>query len=276
MAVVTLLSTERTRCAILGAVLRAVVFGWFVALGTVATASAEPSVIYLNYDGVTVSPGTNDSRTDRSSLVTARVSLPPWSASAAAKDEVTRCVQDLYARFQVTITTTPPDATVSHVESVVTDSAMRFGSGSTAAGLAPFRADCGVIDNAMVFTFTTALPGDDLRAICETQAQEIAHAFGLDHVLLPEDPMTYLPYAGERSFQDIDAECGEQSPRPCGPPATSGCRARQNSVRLLAERLGVTAPLPGPSEATGGCATSSPSSGWLLLALVPLLTRRRA
>lgn len=251
------------------------IFGTVV-VAMAPSAAADPQVIYLNYNGVTVSPGANDARADRSSLVTERVSLPPWNGSAAAKDEVTQCLRDLYARFQVTITTEAPAATVSHVESVVSDSAARFGGGSTAAGLAPFRADCGVVDNAMVFTFTSALPANDLRAICETQAQEIAHAFGLDHVLLPEDPMTYLPYAGERTFQDIDAECGELSPRPCGPPATSGCRPRQNSVRLLAERLGVTAPLPGPSEATGGCASSEPDRVWILLALLPLLARRRS
>jgi MYXO-CTERM domain-containing protein len=79
------------------------------------------------------------------------------------------------------------------------------------------------------------------RLICEIMAQEIAHSYGLDHELLASDPMTYLPYVGNRRFRDETAACGEKAARPCGINGNT-CRANQNSVALLRERLGVADP----------------------------------
>ena len=44
------------------------IFGTVV-VAMAPSAAADPQVIYLNYNGVTVSPGANDARADRSSLV---------------------------------------------------------------------------------------------------------------------------------------------------------------------------------------------------------------
>jgi RNase P/RNase MRP subunit p29 len=78
------------------------------------------------------------------------------------------------------------------------------------------------------------------REACEVMAQEVAHSYGLDHQLLASDPMTYLDYTGNRSFQDTSAQCGESSsaPRQCGINGNV-CRANQNSVALLTERVGL-------------------------------------
>jgi uncharacterized protein (TIGR03382 family) len=75
------------------------------------------------------------------------------------------------------------------------------------------------------------------REACEVMAQEVAHSYGLDHQLTASDPMTYLDYTGNRSFQDTMAQCGEYSARNCGING-SVCRNGQNSVALLKERLG--------------------------------------
>jgi hypothetical protein len=92
------------------------------------------------------------------------------------------------------------------------------------------------MESSIVFTFTDQLPAN-ARLICEIQAQEIAHAFGLDHERLAADPMSYLPFDGNRVFQDKIAACGENVDRPCGLNGTV-CRRGQNSVQLLNERLG--------------------------------------
>jgi uncharacterized protein (TIGR03382 family) len=68
-------------------------------------------------------------------------------------------------------------------------------------------------------------------------AQEVAHSYGLDHELLASDPMTYLNYNGNRSFQNQTVSCGEDTTRPCGINGST-CRANQNSVQLLLARLG--------------------------------------
>jgi uncharacterized protein (TIGR03382 family) len=88
-----------------------------------------------------------------------------------------------------------------------------------------------------VFTFTNAFTFSS-REACEIMAQEVAHSYGLDHQLLASDPMTYLSYTGNRSFQDQAVSCGESTARPCGING-SVCRPNQNSVALLRERLGL-------------------------------------
>jgi MYXO-CTERM domain-containing protein len=105
------------------------------------------------------------------------------------------------------------------------------------AGVSPFTLDCSIIENSIVFTFTGAFQMTP-REACEIMAQEVAHSYGLDHELLASDPMTYLQYNGNRAFQDQAASCGESTTRQCGING-SVCRANQNSVALLKERLGV-------------------------------------
>jgi uncharacterized protein (TIGR03382 family) len=119
-------------------------------------------------------------------------------------------------------------------------------------------------------------------------AQEVAHSFGLDHELLASDPMTYLDYAGERTFQDTMAFCGEYGGRMCG-ISGSVCRTKQNSVDLLMERVG---PRPGgtppgggsnsnpddlESGVIGGCnaGSSGGGAGAVLLVTLAILSMRR-
>ena len=140
------------------------------------------------------------------------------------------------------------------------------------------------MERSIVFAFTDALP-DHPRTVCEVLAQEIAHSFGLDHERLASDPMTYLEYDGERTFQDQMASCGEFTDRKCGINGTT-CRPRQNSVALLRERLGPrgggAGTAGGPTErddggvGMAGCTVADGSSGCAMaLALLALRRRRR-
>src|SRR5262249_52971328 len=135
-----------------------------------------------------------------------------------------------------------------------------------------------------VFTFTDVLP-DDAQTVCEVMAQEIAHSFGLDHEMLPSDPMTYLDYDGDRTFKDEMASCGEYSDRMCGINGTM-CRQRQNSVALLKQRLGARGSRSGGavtdrnnsagSGTTGGCtAAGGGTGGAMALAFLGFFRRRR-
>jgi uncharacterized protein (TIGR03382 family) len=114
-------------------------------------------------------------------------------------------------------------------------------------------------------------------------AQEIAHSFGLDHEMLPADPMTYLDYPGERTFQNEMASCGEFSDRACGINGMM-CRQRQNSVALLQQRLGAHGESSAPGDRndtagsgiTGGCTAAGGSAGVAMaLAYLGVLRRRR-
>lgn len=103
--------------------------------------------------------------------------------------------------------------------------------------------------------------------------------------MLPSDPMTYLDYLGERTFQDELAPCGEYEDRKCGVNGTT-CRQRQNSVQLLRQRLGSrgngtgadgTAPRRDPAPGfAGGCAAGRGGAGAAMaLAMLGAARRRR-
>ena len=229
---------------------------------------AQSRVIYLNHDDVVLRPGTNDASRQVSSIVEEPTAIAGWPIDDDAWAATVACVADLYAAFDVQVTDRDPGA-VPHIEAVFGGHPRDVGLPDNVAGVAPFTTDCAIIENAIVFTFTDVLP-DDPQTVCEVAAQEIAHAFGLDHELLAADPMTYLPYDGDRSFQDQMATCGEQTGRPCGINGAT-CRARQNSVQLLTQRLGARGASAGgaggtaqdgdPGASAGGCAAGGGPPG---------------
>jgi uncharacterized protein (TIGR03382 family) len=248
--------------------------------GARSSPRARSRTIYLNRDGALLHPGDNDARLSTSSIVQEPTLLSPWDIDDEMWDETVACVRDLYSRFDVTVTDEDP-GDVPHIEAVFGGHPGDVGLPDNVAGVSPFTTDCGIIENSVVFTFTDVLP-DDPRVMCEVMAQEIAHSFGADHELLASDPMTYLDYAGERSFQDQLASCGENVPRPCGIDAYV-CSQKQNSVALLSSRLGLRgtgAPAASGTSPTaelevGGCQTSGSAGAPLALTLAALLPLRR-
>lgn len=200
-------------------------------------AVAQSRIIYLNKNGVTLAPGDNDSRTNKSTIVSQTTSIAAWNVSAANWQSTVDCFRDLFARFDVTVVDSDP-GNVPHMEAVFGGSPTQVGLPNNVAGVSPFTLDCSIIENSVVFTFTGAFNFTP-REACEIMAQEVAHSYGLDHELLASDPMTYLQYNGNRAFQDQTASCGEDTTRVCGING-SQCRPNQNSVALLRERLGTS------------------------------------
>ena len=196
---------------------------------------AQSKTIYLNKNGVTLTPGNNDSRTNKSTIASQQTTIAPWNVSATTWSATVACMKDLFSAYNVTVTETDPGAT-PHIEAVFGGSPTQLGLPTNVAGVSPFTTDCQIIENSIVFTFTNVIPAD-ARLACEIMAQEVAHSYGLDHELLASDPMTYLDYTGNRSFKNQTASCGEDVTRPCGINGST-CRANQNSVALLTERLG--------------------------------------
>jgi hypothetical protein len=178
---------------------------------------AEPgdhtsNIIYLNRcrGGCTVTGGWDDARENRSSIVGGTSVVEEFEHGDTAWDAVVACVALMYEPFDIVITDEDP-GNVEHFEAVVAGYPQDIGMSSGVGGVAPFG--CGIINNAMTFSFANVY--SSTRDICETVAQETAHAFGLDHEFMCEDPMTYLSGCGEKTFQDIDAPCGEFEAREC-------------------------------------------------------------
>jgi uncharacterized protein (TIGR03382 family) len=248
--------------------------------------TALSRVIYLNRDGAILRPGDNDATRQVSSIVPEPVQHDGWDIDDNTWSATVSCISDIYSRFDVTVTDQDPGDT-PHIEAMFGGSPGDLGLPDNVAGVSPFTSDCSIIENSIVFVFTDILP-DDARTVCEVISQEIAHSFGLDHEMLPSDPMTYLDYTGDRTFQDEMASCGEYSDRACGINGTT-CRRRQNSVSLLEQRIGRrSAAGSGSGGATGsgndpagpgipgGCsAAGGASPGAMALALLGVIRRRR-
>ncbi len=201
-----------------------------------SAAVATTRTLYLNRTGGTLTPGTNNSQANTSSLVSQASTIAGWDTSDAKWAETMACVRDMWAPFDVSVTDEDPGST-PHVEVHIGGSPASIGFGSNIGGVAPMALDCSVVERSIVFVFPNSL-GNRPQSVCEVVGQEVGHSYGLDHELEPSDPMTYLPFNGERTFRDKTASCGESTARPCGFEGYAACRANQNSFRILLDRLG--------------------------------------
>jgi hypothetical protein len=251
-----------------------------VALAT-SPAHAEPSgaVLYLDRcaGGCAVEPGTDDARADTSSLIAGPATIAEFRHGDAAWDAVVDCVRATYAPFAIEVTDVDP-GDAAHFEAKVAGEPADIGA-TGIGGLAPF--ECGVIDNALTFSFANIY--GDVEDLCATVAQESAHAFGLEHEVLCDDPMTYLDACGPKRFRDVEAPCGGYGERACECGGET-----QNSYRTLLAALGpagqpvLKAGDPPCSEdecgepADGGCdlAGGGTGAGWLVLLSILFLRRR--
>lgn len=173
----------------------------------------EPDVqiLYLNRceGGCALTPGPDDSRQNTSSIVPEPVTIAEFPHDDKVWKQTLRCVQEMYEPFEIRVTDQDP-GNQPHVESIVAGHPRDLQM-AHAGGVSPFT--CGVILNGINFTFAELMGHP--KALCYTVAQESGHTFGLDHQLLCDDPMTYLPSCGEKEFRRVDADCGERDPREC-------------------------------------------------------------
>lgn len=207
-------------------------------MGDVVTADPASQILYLNRcrGGCDINAGRDDSRTNSSSIPWSDSHLDPFPHGDTAWTRVVDCVRALYAPFGIEVTDVDPGPEVNHFEAMVAGDPEDVGMPGNVGGVAPFA--CGVIENAITFTFAGRLNGPQM--ICEVVGQESAHAFGLDHEMLCEDPMTYLANCGPKCFRDEVAACGEYEEREC-----SCGGAGQNSYAYLMQIFGPGQPLEG-------------------------------
>jgi hypothetical protein len=188
--------------------------------------------------GCFVKTGSDDSRTDTSSIADGSAVLGEFPHGDVVWNAMFECVKATFAPFNITVTDVDP-GDVPHFENMVGGRPSDITSDpnlQNAGGVAPFT--CGEIPNAIVYTFAKVYD-PDAEQLCWTSAQEIAHAFGLDHEFLSKDPLTYLPGDLPKRFRDEDARCGEFSERQCACPV-----ATQNSYRRIVGLFGPGVPTP--------------------------------
>jgi len=251
-------------------------FGWLFAIATLLAASpaladrprptyivTEPAegprrgaltnVIYLNRcagpgDCDFVASTVEDSGSNQSSILQQNGSLTPFNGGDVAWASVVECVKTAYKSFDVTITDQDPSP-APHFEAVVAGAPDELGFPDNVGGVAPFN--CGIINNAITYSFANIYQGS-VPDICWTVAQESAHAFGLDHEFLCEDPMTYLSTcAPDKWFRNEDGKCGEFEARQCMCGGTT-----QNSYTSILDVFG-----PSGSDTPPTVSITDPQNG---------------
>jgi hypothetical protein len=196
-------------------------------------------VIYMERHGVDLKPGDDYAAGGISSVVSNGANKPVKTKGFTGGDakwkSIMSCVTKQFAPFDVTVTDERPrdDKFLMVVVGGKPDD-IGVTDGHHVSGLAPFNGN--VIPRAVVFGFAAAVDNDP-RAVCETIAMEVAHAYGLDHEYLCKDVMTYLRGCGAKTFVNADAPCGESKKRNC-----EGGKPTQNSYRQLVDVLGARKP----------------------------------
>ena len=109
--------------------------------GTDVLAAGTPLIIYVNRTGVTLTPGDNDSRNNRSTLVDQTTAIPAYQTSDAAWAEIMSCFRKIYEPFAVTVTDSDP-GNVPHMESIVTTLSSTIGLDPNVGGVSPYTIGC--------------------------------------------------------------------------------------------------------------------------------------
>jgi hypothetical protein len=229
-------------------------------VATSSVASAR-TVIFMNRSGGMYEPAkSDDSRSNRSSLITRTAVVPPFSGSDGDWNAILDCLRTLYAPFDVDITDRDP-GDAQHLECVTGGWPEDAGFPANYGGVGTLAACGSTVPNAVVFAFSEAWNGDP-QLICEAAAQELGHTFALDHVLSCPDPMSYQYGCGAKVWHDEEARCGEYQSRLC---RCGG--ATQNGYRALRELLGDrNAPSDGKADGAGmggqaGCSMAGADGG---------------
>jgi len=183
-------------------------------------------ILFLNNcrpSGCTVTQGTTDSRTDHSDIGHGHI-----NALSAGVDwnGIKACITTVMAPFNITVTDVDPGSQVDHFEVMIAGQSSNIGLPSSVGGIADYNCgalgQCGgtYISNALVFAFEL---NGNTTLLCGTAAQEIAHAWNLDHSTLSNDPMTYKNYTTPLAYRD-NAPCGSDCLYTC-PSGTGVCNS---------------------------------------------------
>jgi hypothetical protein len=148
--------------------------GDFVQIAKGRTRAASKT-IFLERRPTTISPGIDDAARGVSSLLRKPAKLPGWKRSDAQWSQLVACVRDAFGSLDVVVTDERP-LHRDYVLVVVGGEPRDIGMpGKRLGGVAPYTGD--VIPTPVVFAFQ-----QDVRAVCETVAKEVAHTYGRDGV----------------------------------------------------------------------------------------------
>lgn len=195
--------------------------------------SAVPNLInshtlFLNRcapNGCAVKAGNmSDSTQHISDIAGGNVMLSAFSGGDTNWNAIKSCVAKIMQPYNITVTDVDPGA-APHFEVMVAGTAGQLNTQLNGQGIlgiadyacqAPGQCFASYFPNALVFAFANdpyygSGTNYDVLEACGTAAQEIAHAWTLDHTTSRSDPMTYNQYTNPLTFKNgvtCGSDCG--------------------------------------------------------------------
>lgn len=201
--------------------------------------AAKSNVFFLNYDGVTINftGQEDDSSQNISQFQDFQMTYAPYG-DGAKRAASTQAVKADWAKYKVVVTDTRPGN--GNYTMCVNSPTNPFGGG--VLGIAPLDCNDGQARN-IVFAYHSANDQYPAATQATTMSQEIAHAFGLEHVKEPNDIMNPYNGGGDPAFLDqcftLDAGGGQIL---CNAQHNMFCNGSQNSHQELLWLFGAAAP----------------------------------
>ncbi|MDC0715879.1 Ig-like domain-containing protein [Nannocystis bainbridge] len=212
-----------------------------------AAGHAQANVFFLNYDGVTLQQGGQDnSATNTTVFAEFAANFQPYGAGNKRTASL-QAVKSDWAPYDVTITDVRPGGGLYTM--CVNSPTNVFGGG--VLGVAPLDCNDNMAAN-IVLAFHSANDQFSAATQATTMSQEIAHAYGLEHVNQPNDIMNPYNAGGDPSFLD---QClnldGGGNPIQCGAQHNQFCNnGQQNSHQELLWLFGSATPDAAPPSVT--------------------------
>jgi hypothetical protein len=205
------------------------------------TASGGGHLLYINFDGATLTHGSSCSDATTGCTFIAMVSpynFPAYGGTADEKQQILNRLTTYFADFDVQIVTTRPTTNTYSMTMVGPGSGILGGAGGgQAAGVAPL--DCNDLDpNDISFAFTDVVGDADTYAIAVIIAQESAHGYGLGHTRNMQDIMYPMLNHMELGFANSTSPIYDIG------GLSSDCTGtgQQNSYQLLMQNVGAGGP----------------------------------
>lgn len=203
-------------------------------------AHATPGVVFVNFDGAQLSPGSDDAINNITQITNLAGSFAPYG-EGAKREAVMQALFTDWSAYDVFITDSRPASGPYTMN--MTGPTNPFGGG--VLGIAPL--DCFDSQTHSNITYAFHSANDQFSAAVQatTVSQEVAHSYGLEHVDEPGDIMNPYNAGGDASFIDacIPIVTGGQ-PIVCGQQHAAFCEGgtAQNAHLELLDLFGAAVP----------------------------------